>query len=117
MRRLQIGGDGRREGAGVIAVAAVNRNGGRASYSNYGTVVDVAAPGGGTGGSILSTLNSGTSSPGSDTYAGYQGTSMATPHVAGVAALMLAKNAALTPDQIESKLKSTARAFPATCSG
>jgi serine protease len=41
---------------------------------------------------------------------------MATPHVAGVAALMLARNSALTPDDIESKLKSTARAFPGTCS-
>jgi serine protease len=42
---------------------------------------------------------------------------MATPHVAGVAALMLAVNTNLTPDEIESKLKSTARAFPASCSG
>jgi serine protease len=41
---------------------------------------------------------------------------MATPHVAGVAALMLARNSALTPDDIEAKLKATARAFPATCS-
>ena len=102
--------------AGVVTVAATNRNGARAPYSNYGTVVDVAAPGGDANGYILSTLNAGTSSPGADNYAGYQGTSMATPHVAGVAALMLAKNSALTPDDIEAKLKSTARAFPGTCS-
>jgi len=102
--------------AGVVVVAATNRNGARAPYSNYGTVVDVAAPGGDANGYIISTLNAGTSSPGADNYAGYQGTSMATPHVAGVAALMLAKNSALTPDDIESKLKSTARAFPGTCS-
>jgi serine protease len=102
--------------AGVVTVAATNRNGARAPYSNYGTVVDVAAPGGDANGYILSTLNAGTSSPGADNYAGYQGTSMATPHVAGVAALMLAKNAALTPDDIEAKLKSTARAFPGVCS-
>jgi serine protease len=102
--------------AGVVTVAATNRNGARAPYSNYGTVVDVAAPGGDANGYILSTLNAGTSTPGADNYAGYQGTSMATPHVAGVAALMLARNSALTPDDIESKLKSTARAFPGTCS-
>jgi serine protease len=101
--------------AGVVTVAATNRNGARAPYSNYGTVVDVAAPGGDANGYILSTLNAGTSSPGADNYAGYQGTSMATPHVAGVAALMLAKNSALTPDDIEAKLKSTARPFPGTC--
>jgi serine protease len=50
-----------------------------------------------------------------DSYAFYQGTSMATPHVAGVAALMFARKSTLTPDQIELKLKSTARPFPATC--
>ncbi len=42
---------------------------------------------------------------------------MATPHVAGVAALMLSKTPGMTPDQIESTLKATARAFPASCSG
>jgi serine protease len=103
--------------AGVITVAAVGRSGGKASYSNYGTVVDVAAPGGDAGAGILSTLNAGTKGPGADNYAYYMGTSMATPHVAGVAALMLSKNPNLTPDEVEAKLKSSARAFPAACSG
>jgi serine protease len=106
--------------SGVITVAAVNRSGGRAYYSNYGSVVDIAAPGGdmrsASANGILSTLNSGTTTPGSDSYAYYQGTSMATPHVSGAVALMLARNSALTPDQVESLLKSSARAFPATCS-
>jgi serine protease len=106
--------------SGVITVAATNRNGGRASYSNYGAIVAVAAPGGdtasGAANGILSTLNSGTRGPASDNYAYYQGTSMAAPHVAGVAALMLSRNPSLTPDQVASILKSTARAFPATCS-
>jgi serine protease len=103
--------------SGVIAVAATNKSGGKASYSNYGTIVDVAAPGGDSGAAILSTLNAGTTTPGADNYVGYMGTSMATPHVAGVVALMLAKNPNLTPDDVEAKLKSTARAFPAACSG
>jgi serine protease len=103
--------------AGVIAVAAVGRSGGKASYSNYGANVDIAAPGGDSGAGILSTMNAGTSTPAGDTYAYYMGTSMATPHVAGVAALMLAKNPNLTPDEVEAKLKATARAFPAACSG
>ncbi len=106
--------------AGVITVAATNRSGGRAYYSNYGSVVDVAAPGGdvrtsATNG-ILSTLNSGSNGPGADSLAWYQGTSMATPHVAGVVALMLAANPALTPDEVESRLKSSVRAFPDVCS-
>ncbi|MBT9487169.1 MAG: S8 family peptidase [Rubrivivax sp.] len=106
--------------AGVISVAATNRSGGRAYYSNYGTVVDLAAPGGDVRSSstngILSTLNSGSGAPGADSLAWYQGTSMATPHVAGVVALMLAANPALTPDEVESRLKSSTRAFPAACS-
>lgn len=107
--------------SGVIAVAATGRNGGKAYYSNYGNTVDLAAPGGsmntGSADGILSTLNTGKQGAEADTYAYYQGTSMATPHVAGVAALMLAANPALTPDQVESLLKSSARAFPQACSG
>jgi serine protease len=103
--------------AGVIAVAATGRTGGRARYSNFGAQVALAAPGGDGGSGILSTLNSGRSGPLADTYAVYQGTSMAAPHVAGVAALMLATNTNLTPDEIATRLKSTARAFPASCAG
>ncbi|MEU2747265.1 S8 family serine peptidase [Streptomyces collinus] len=105
----------------VITVAATNRAGSRASYSNYGTVVDISAPGGetrtSTANGILSTLNSGTKTPSSENYTYYQGTSMATPHVAGLAALMKSANSALTPAQIESAIKANARALPGTCSG
>jgi serine protease len=103
--------------SGVITVAAVGRNGGKASYSNFGATVEVAAPGGSGGvNSVLSTLNAGTMGPGADSYALYNGTSMATPHVSGVVALMLSVKPTLTPDQVTSILQSTARAFPATCS-
>ncbi len=107
--------------AGVTTVAAVNRSGGRSYYSNFGTIVDVAAPGGDIrvsgANAILSTHNSGTSGPGADTYSAMQGTSMAAPHVAGVAALMIAKKPTVTVEELETKLKSTTRAFPAACSG
>jgi serine protease len=103
--------------SGVVTVAAVGRNGGKASYSNFGATVEVAAPGGSGGSnSVLSTLNTGTTTPGSDSYALYNGTSMATPHVSGVVALMLSAKPTLTPDQVTSMLQSTARPFPATCS-
>lgn len=108
--------------SGVIAVAAVDRTGYKASYSDFGAGVTIAAPGGDTTASssngVLSTFNSGTTSPGSDTYAFDQGTSMATPHVAGVAALLLAVNPSLTPDQVAGLIQATSRPFltgPNTC--
>ena len=101
---------------GVITVAATNRAGARAYYSNYGAVVDMAAPGGGSGGGILSTLNTGITSPGSDSYEYYQGTSMATPHVAGVAALIYAIDPTITPDGVETILTTTTRTFAGSCS-
>jgi len=98
----------------VIAVAATTSAGSRASFSNYGAGIDISAPGQG----ILSTLNSGTTTPGSASYASYNGTSMAAPHVAGVVALMQSvATTALTPAQVESIIKSTAKALPGSCSG
>ncbi|MFH0174150.1 S8 family peptidase [Streptomyces cacaoi] len=105
----------------VISVAATNRTGAKASYSNYGSLVDISAPGGqtstGTANGILSTLNSGTKTPSSESYAYYQGTSMATPHIAGLVALVKSANSALTPAQIETAIKNNARALPGACSG
>jgi subtilisin family serine protease len=105
---------------GVITVAATNRNGYKASYSNYGAVVEISAPGGETsvsGNGVLSTLNTGTQGPVADTYVYYQGTSMAAPHVTGVVSLMYSRKPSLTPAQVLSYLQSTVTAFPAgsTC--
>jgi serine protease len=103
----------------VISVAATNRTGGRAYYSNYGDVVDLAAPGGetstGARDGVLSTLNEGTTVPAAPTYAYYQGTSMATPHVAAVAGLLYVKKPSITPAEVKTILTSTARAFPESC--
>jgi serine protease len=101
--------------AGVISVMAVGYDLTRAPYSNYGASVDVAAPGGnsqvdkngdGHGDGILSTLYQ----PGTGYYyEWYDGTSMASPHVAGVAALVRSIDPTLTPDQVETILESTAQ--------
>ena len=76
----------------VLSVAALGRSNKKASYSNFAPWVDVAAPGGdqsatygGSIGGVLSTLPN-------NTYGFYQGTSMACPHVSGIAALVVAAN-------------------------
>lgn len=95
----------------VIAVASNTSTGARSSFSNYGAGITISAPGSG----IVSTLNSGRTTPGSESYASYDGTSMAAPHVAGVVALIQAVSSpAKTPAQIRTLLTSTARAFPST---
>ncbi|WP_422509913.1 S8 family peptidase [Stenotrophomonas sp. GZD-301] len=100
--------------ANVIAVAATTSAGARASFSNYGAGIDISAP----GQAILSTLNSGTTVPGAASYASYNGTSMAAPHVAGVVALVQSvAPTALSPAAIETLLKNTARALPGACTG
>lgn len=111
--------------ANVIAVGATRITGGIASYSNYGTVVDLSGPGGGggvdgnPGGYVWQAGYNGATTPtsGSYTYMGMAGTSMASPHVAGTVALVqsaLIANGSdpLSPADVEALLKQTARPFP-----
>jgi len=77
----------------VIAVAATDRSDRKASFSSYGTWVDISAP----GVDIVSTVHNG----GYDTY---DGTSMACPHVAGVAALMASHFYGITTSELQARM-------------
>lgn len=86
----------------VIAVAAITSSGARSSFSNYGaTTVDIGAPGSG----IYSTLPG---KAGRSTYGSYSGTSMATPHVTGAAALYAAANPNAGAEQIKQAILTAA---------
>lgn len=96
--------------ANTVVVGATDSAGAKASFSSYGAGVDVSAPGVG----ILSTLNAGTKAPAAPNYASYDGTSMAAPHVAGLAAMLQSKAAGLlSPADIETLLKATTKPFGA----
>lgn len=102
----------------VIAVGATRYDENRAPYSNYGEGIDVVAPGGDTAidqngdgnadGVLQNTFNPTSKNPSDFGYYFFQGTSMATPHVVGVAALILAQNPSFTPDQVRQRLQTTA---------
>jgi serine protease len=95
---------------GVITVAASDRRGFLATrYSNFGARIDIMAPGGdvrqdsdndGNPDGVLSMVDGG--------YAFYNGTSMASPHTAGVAALLLAQDGTRTPSDVLNLLKANA---------
>lgn len=93
----------------VLAVGATTSWGALAAYSNYGSAVDVVAPGGTTGAGIYSTLNTGSWSVGQPTYGDKNGTSMATPYVAGTALLMQQANPNMTPAEGREIILSTSK--------
>ena len=93
------------EDSNIISVAAIDNRGALASFSDFGSkTVDIAAP----GVNIFSTLPSAISATGFDSWSG---TSMATPHVTGVAALVLGSEPGLTAAQLKQRLLSTARPY------
>lgn len=110
---------------GVVTVGATRITGGITYYSNYGTRVDLSGPGGGgsvdgnPGGYIWQAGSDAATTPesGSYSYMGMGGTSMASPHVAAVAALVQSALIAngkdpLAPAAMRTLLKETARPFP-----
>lgn len=101
--------------SGVISVSAVDSAGNVTSYSSFGSLVDVAAPGGdisadrngdGVGDGVLSTGASDRTGVIQIGFPNFQGTSMASPHIAGVLALMRSVFPALTPGQVDTLLAS-----------
>lgn len=93
--------------SGVIAVTAHTITGEKSSFANVGAQVALSAP----GSSIFSTDNTGRTTPQSDAILLKSGTSMAAPHVAAAAALLLQIKPTLTPAQIAALLKNNTRPF------
>lgn len=114
---------------GVIGVAGLRHAGTKVGFSDLGPEISIAAPGGNCvnlGGSepclypIVTTTNAGLTTPVaassvySDSFNASFGTSFSAPLVSGVAGLMLSANPALTPAELLSAMKTSARAFPTT---
>jgi len=112
---------------GVVGVLALRHVGSKVGFSDLGPEISIAAPGGNciniTAGSpclypILTATNTGAQGPASsawtDAFNATVGTSFSSPLVAGVAALMVSRQPALTPADLRTVMQTTARPFPTT---
>ncbi len=88
----------------INGVAALDSTGARASFSTYGPGTFISAP----GAAVLTTDRTGAAGYSSGDYTTIDGTSFASPYAAGVAALVLSVNPALTPDEVQAVLAETA---------
>ena len=98
-----------RDGTNVLSVSATDENDSLTSYSNYGSVIDIAAPGGTRENPLMSAY----SLPEFSTHIGYPGTSMASPVAAGVAALVKSVNPRLNAEEVKRIIVNTGRVSPA----
>ena len=97
----------------IIAVAALTSSGALASYSQYGaTTVDIGAPGSGIWSTVPKASGKGKNATFTSGYASYNGTSMASPHVAGAAALYAHRRPGSTAAQIKAAILGTAVPTP-----
>jgi subtilisin family serine protease len=106
------------DNANIIAVASITSTGGLSSFSNYGVkTVDIGAPGSGIW-STVPVAGKGRNTTITSGYASYSGTSMATPHVTGGAALYAALNPGSTAAQIKTAILNSGVATPTpSCNG
>lgn len=96
---------------GAFGVAALDQQGYKAFYSNFGAEIDLSAPGGDSAYPMWSAGNAGLTSPGTHTYRSKIGSSFASPLVAAAAAQIFALRPGSTVDNVESDLKGSARPF------
>ncbi len=97
----------------VIAVASITSSGALSSFSQYGaTTVDIGAPGSGIWSSVPAAIGKGKNATVGSGYASYNGTSMATPHVTGAAALYASLNPNATAAEIKAALLNSATPTP-----
>ncbi|MGI9252244.1 MAG: S8 family peptidase, partial [Thermomicrobiales bacterium] len=97
---------------GVITVAAVDQNGRRTEYSDYGDVVAIAAPGGAFPAGIIGASNFGETISSRSGYARGAGTSFAAPHVAGILALARSLDPTTPAPDLAALLQKSATPFP-----